>query len=138
MKNLLCTLCLILAGTCVSLQAQKAVLTSNKIEVTESKAIQWEQTTHQFGEITQNTPATATFKLTNQGNQPLLLKEVKPSCGCTVANYPQEPILPGETAEITTTYNAKKAGKFQKTVKVLTNLSDTAIPLTLKGTVIAE
>lgn len=138
MKNLLCTLCLILAGSSFSLFAQDAVLIANKVEASNSPMIKWDQTTYEFGELTQNVPATATFTLTNKSDQPLLLQKVKPSCGCTVADYPQEPILPGETAEIKTTYNAKKAGKFQKTVKVHTNLNEAPIPLTLKGTVVAE
>jgi hypothetical protein len=138
MKNLLCTLCLILAGTCANLYAQDAVLAVNKIEASEKSMIEWEQTTSDLGVLTQNVPATAIFTLTNRSDQPLLLKEVKPSCGCTIASYPQEPISPGETAKIKTTYNAKKVGNFQKTIKVHTNLNDTVIPLTLKGTVIAE
>ena len=136
MKNLISTLCLIFLGTAFSLQAQKAVLTA--IDNSEVSAIQWDMTSFDFGEINQNEPANATFTLTNRSDQPLILKEVKPSCGCTIADYPQEPIPPGETAKITTTYNAKKTGKFQKTVKVHTNLSEAAIPLTLKGVVIEQ
>jgi len=96
----------------------------------------WDQTTSDLGKIPQNIPAEASFTLTNTSDKPLLLKEVKPTCGCTVAAYDQNPILPGESTLIKTTYNAKKTGNFQKTIKVLTNLSDKHIPLKLKGEVV--
>ncbi len=135
MKNLFVLCVLALSCSFSSLQAQDALQVVNTFEG-EKPALKWDQTTFDFGEISQNVPAEATFTLTNTSDIPLLLKEVKPTCGCTVAAYDQDPILPGETTEIKTTYNAKKEGNFQKTIKVTTNLSEKPIPLKLKGMVV--
>lgn len=138
MKNLIVLSLFIIACSFSTLTAQTAIAVNNPVEVTKKAAIAWDQTTYDFGSITQNVPAKATFKLTNNSDIPLLLKAVKPTCGCTVAAYDQDPILPGESTEISATYNAKKTGKFQKTIKVLTNLDEEQIPLRLKGEVVAD
>ena len=106
------------------------------IAETVKTTISWDKTTFDFGEITQNIPAEAKFKLTNNGNEPFIVTDVKKTCGCTATGYSQEPILPGESTIITATYNAKKEGKFTKTIKVSTSLSSEFIPLKLKGTVV--
>ncbi len=138
MKNLLAFCFFSLICNFTVLQAQQALKVSNSAEKAVAPEISWDHTTYDFGEIPQSVPAEASFTLTNTSDQPLLLKEVKPTCGCTVAAYDQNPILPGESTTIKTTYNAKKAGVFQKTIKVLTNQSEKHIPLKLKGTVVKE
>ncbi len=97
--------------------------------------ISWSTEIYEFGSIEQNVPATAEFVLTNEGKQPLIITDVKKTCGCTVPAYNDEPIMPGESSTIKATYNAKKAGPFTKTVKVYTTLSDQPILLKLKGNV---
>lgn len=98
-------------------------------------AIAWSTETYEFGSIEQNVPATAEFVLTNEGKQPIIITDVKKTCGCTVPAYNDEPIMPGESSIIKATYNAKKAGPFTKTIKVYTTLSDQPILLKLKGEV---
>lgn len=143
MKNLMFLLCFFTLASFSSLHAQQPLAANETVKAvkvvhtpTNVPAIKWEQTTFEFGEIPQGTPAEATFTLTNTSDAPLLLKEVKPTCGCTVANYTQDPILPGESTEIKAKYNAKSVGNFQKTIKVFTNQSDAFIPLKLKGKVV--
>ncbi len=119
----------------LSVNAQTAVAVAEK---SIAPAISWDQTTSEFGEIEQNKPVTAEFVLTNNSDQPLLLTNVKSTCGCTVPKYQEEPILPGEQTTIKATYNAKKEGAFVKTVKVFTSLNDQPIPLTLKGKVVKD
>lgn len=100
-------------------------------------AVSWDTTDYDFGEIKENVPATATYKLTNNSDLPLLIKNVKVGCGCTSSNYSTEAILPGETTTIEAIYNAKKVGKFNKTASVFTNLSKEPTVLHLKGEVVA-
>ena len=69
----------------------------------------------------------------NDGDAPLILKEVKASCGCTTPEWPQEPIMPGQKKKIEAEFNAKADGAFDKTISVYTNVSDEAIELKLKG-----
>ena len=139
MKNALLIMVLSLVSNLSILNAQdlaaNTVLSSSEVNPT---ALAWDKTTHNFGEIPQGIPVETTFTLTNQSNEVLLIKEVKTTCGCTVAGYSQDPILPGESTLIKATYNAKKEGQINKTIKVFTNLNDEFIPLQLKGKVVKE
>ena len=110
-----------------------AFTTGNIIET-----VSWDSTEFDFGEIEQNIPATATYELTNNGDQPLLIKNVKVGCGCTTSNYTKEAIEPGQSTTIKATYNAKKIGKFTKTAMVYTDQGDEPTVLRLKGEVIAK
>ena len=77
------------------------------------------------------------FQFTNKGKEPVIIQNVATSCGCTIANYSKEPILAGEKAMITATYNASATGAFSKAVTV--TLADGEIKvLQIVGTVIAQ
>lgn len=101
------------------------------------EALSWDKTVHDFGQIPQGIPVEVKFTLTNNSKEVLHINDIKTTCGCTVANYSRDPILPGESTAITTTYNAKNEGPFNKTIKVFTNLNLNAIPLRLKGEVVS-
>ncbi len=96
-------------------------------------ALQWETKTYDFGKITKGQPVTATFNFKNNGDSPLLISEVKTTCGCTVASYPKEAIAPGKEGTIVATYNASKPGAFNKSLKVLANVDQGMVVLKLKG-----
>jgi len=74
--------------------------------------------TFDFGKVKQNTPPTATITVTNIGNEPLIIEQATPSCGCTVSDYTKAPIAPGKTGTITATYNAAAVGPINKTLTV--------------------
>jgi hypothetical protein len=65
----------------------------------------------------------ATFKVKNEGNYPLIISEVKGSCSCTVADYPEDPILPGAIRYIHATVKTENAsvGMLAKEVRVIAN-----------------
>lgn len=71
-----------------------------------------------YGQIKQNSPATATFIVTNKGNKPLIIEDARPSCGCTVGDFTKAPIAPGKTGKITAVFNAAALGPIRKTVSV--------------------
>jgi DNA-binding protein YbaB len=71
-----------------------------------------------LGKIKQSVPATATFTVTNIGNEPLIIEQASPTCGCTIGDYTKEPIAPGKTGTITATYNAAAATHFTKSLTV--------------------
>lgn len=97
---------------------------------------QWATTTHEFGKIEQNKPATCEFKITNKGTTALVIATVSPSCGCTTPEYTKDPIAPGKSGFVKATYNAATAGPFSKTITI--NLSNgTTEVLTIKGEVTA-
>lgn len=85
--------------------------------------IQFDKTTYDFGQIhEEGGKVTARFNFTNVGNEDLVLKAVRPGCGCTAANYTKTAVAPGQTGFIDATYNpANRPGSFNKNIKVTTN-----------------
>ncbi len=98
--------------------------------------IKFEKTTHDFGTFSENSPkVTCKFQFTNVGNGPLVIHQAIASCGCTVPQYPKEPIKPGETGEVTITYNGagKFPGKFRKSITLRTNGKTEVVRLYVEG-----
>jgi len=94
----------------------------------------WKKTLNDFKEIPLGTPVTANFEFTNNDKEPVTVTKVKSSCGCTVANYSKEPVLPGKTGQVSATYNAAKHGAFNKSVTVYMS-DNTTHRLSLRGNV---
>ncbi len=77
------------------------------------------------------------FQFTNTGKIPLIIGEVKAACGCTVPEWPKEPILPGKSGIIRVSFNpAKQNGAFSKTIQVSSNADVPLVNLIVKGVVI--
>jgi len=100
-----------------------------------AKQLSWEALSYDFGVMEQNQAQSATFKFQNNTEEVVFIKSVKPSCGCTVADYTRSAIQPGEWAEIKANYNAAAIGQFRKTVQVTTSESEEVIVLTISGEV---
>lgn len=98
----------------------------------------FDKTTHEFGTILWKNPATASFKITNKGDKPLVISNVTTSCGCTIADWTKSPIAPGATGEIKSTFDAKALGRFQKEVGIYCNAADKPIYLEIRGEVTAD
>lgn len=90
------------------------------------------------GEVMFQRPKIVTFGFINKGDRPLILHEVRPSCGCLAVDYPQEPVAAGERAQIRVIFDAGLLGTFYKDVEILTNASDKPIYLALQGCVVTE
>ena len=92
---------------------------------------------HDFGKIQEaKGPVTVNFQFTNTGSQPLLIKQVHASCGCTSPEWSREPVLPGKTGFVSATYNPKsRPGPFNKTITVTSNAANPTVVLTIKGDV---
>lgn len=92
-------------------------------------------TTIDYGTIDKGSDPIRKFKFTNTGNEPLIIKTAKGSCGCTVPTYPKEPIMPGESNVIEVRYDTQRVGPFTKTVSITTNEATDTHTLTIKGDV---
>lgn len=103
-----------------------------------AQEITFKETVHDFGDVIYKGDASWEFVFENTGSEPLLLTKPKSSCGCTVAEWPQEPILPGKTDKVKVTYkNTHKPGAFSKTVIVFSNAEkNKEVKLTIKGKVL--
>ncbi|MCD4665566.1 MAG: DUF1573 domain-containing protein, partial [Bacteroidales bacterium] len=73
------------------------------------------------------------FKFTNDGKEPLILSNVRSSCGCTVPTWPRQPILPGQSDVIKVKYDTKRVGMINKSVHVYSNAKVATVTLKIKG-----
>jgi len=104
------------------LQAQENLPTTNVI----GPKIKFDENSFDFGEIIEGTYATHVFNFTNVGDKPLLLKEVKPACGCTASDWTREPIMPGQKGMVKAVFNSSGYGgrEFFKSVTVTYNAQE--------------
>lgn len=97
--------------------------------------IQFEETVHDYGTIQEGGNGTYEFIFHNRGDEPLLLNNVRSSCGCTIPEWPKEPIAAGKTGKIKVSYNTRITGPFTKSISVYTNADEKPIVLVIKGKV---
>ncbi len=84
--------------------------------------IKFKEELHDFGAVPQDSENKYSFEFTNTGVEPLVIENAKGSCGCTVPNYPKEPVMPGQSATIDVVYKpGKQQGPQQKTVTITAN-----------------
>jgi len=100
--------------------------------------IQFKSETIDYGEIMKGSDGLRVFEFTNVGDAPLVIEDVKSSCGCTVPKKPEEPIMPGKTGEIQVKYDTKRVGPIRKTVTVYSNAEESIKALKIKGLVKEE
>ena len=86
--------------------------------------IEFEKEVHDFGNMKQHGDASTEFKFTNTGNAPLIISNAKGSCGCTVPQWPKEPIMPGESSVIKVKYDSKRVGPINKSVTISSNAGE--------------
>lgn len=98
--------------------------------------ITFDKAEHDFGTILQGEVVTYSFRFSNTGNAPLIISNVQTSCGCTVGDFPREPIAPGKDGLIKATYDSKGHHGFQnRSLTVVTNTNPNQTVLRLKATV---
>lgn len=78
---------------------------------------------------------TFSFRIKNAGTEPLIIYDLKTSCGCTATEYSKEPVQPGKQTKIKVTYDGKgrQPGAFSKTVAVYTSAKNGLKKLEIKG-----
>ena len=111
-----------------------SVSTEKKDDIVDA-TIDFESKVVDYGVIDYNSDGNREFVFTNNGTEPLLIKNAKGSCGCTVPTYPRDPIAPGVTEKIKVKYATNRVGKFTKTITLTTNSSKKPVILTIKGEV---
>jgi len=124
-------------------QTTQATASASKIEAKKNEVpqgpitkITFDETTYDFGTVPSGEKVKHVFKFTNTGNEPLVIENAKGSCGCTVADWPREPIPPGKGGEITVVFDSKgKSGKVTKRVTITANTNPKSTFLTITGIV---
>jgi hypothetical protein len=84
--------------------------------------ISFDKTLHDFGEIENGTAVETVFSYTNSGRSPLVVTDIKSTCGCTVPQgWSKDPLMPGESSDFSVKFNGKGANKVSKTITLTTN-----------------
>lgn len=98
--------------------------------------INFEEKEYDFGTVKSGDEAIHYFMFTNNGNIPLVISNVRTSCGCAVPEWPKTPISSGEKDSLRVEYNTRIRGAFDKTIMVYSNTSDGMTELRIKGNVV--
>lgn len=91
-----------------------------------------------YGTIAHNADGYRSFKFTNYGKEPLIIKDAHGSCGCTIPTWPKEPIQPGQSNEIKVHYATDRVGRFQKTVTINSNANPGTKVIYIMGNVLPD
>lgn len=116
---------------------------ANTTEVTEvavdpatAPVLTFEQSEFNFGQANEGDLVKHVFTFTNTGKSPLIIANATASCGCTVPDWPKEPIAPGQKSQINVEFNTKgKPGIQNKTVTITANTVPAITTLKISGTV---
>ena len=122
------TLCLIAFTSCKE-DASKKIEEANVTAAAERDAIsskfpviEFDKLEHDFGEIEKGTSVETTFIYKNTGEAPLVITDIKSSCGCTVPqDWSKEPLEPGKSGQFSVKYNGSGANNITKTITVTAN-----------------
>ena len=94
---------------------------------------------HDFGQLIDGEKVSYSFKFTNSGDQPLIISNAKGSCGCTVPNWPKDPIQPGESGTIDVTFNSSgRTGKQNKAITLTANTNPSRKVINITSEVISN
>ena len=86
-----------------------------------------------YGKIALGSEGKRVFEFTNVGDAPLVINDIRSTCGCTVPKKPEKPIMPGEKGQIEVSYDTKRPGGFSKAITVLSNAKNERTILKIKG-----
>lgn len=98
--------------------------------------IEFKTDTIDYGTVEKGADGIRVFEFTNTGNAPLIISDVKSTCGCTVPKKPEGPIMPGQTGEISVKYDTNRVNPIRKTITVISNADTPTVALKIKGEVV--
>lgn len=104
----------------------------------QGQEFKFEKETIDYGAINKSANGERVFVFTNIGDAPLIIKNIKSSCGCTVPKKPEKPIMPGEKGEIKVSYDTKRVGGFSKAITIFSNAKNSRKIIKIKGIIKKE
>ena len=115
-----------------------ALIPSSILAQEANSQIKFKTESFDYGSIEKGSTGLRIFIFENNGDAPLIITNVKSSCGCTIPKKPEAPIPPGQKGEIQVSYDTNRLGVFRKTITVSTNDPNSPIiALKIGGTVFA-
>jgi hypothetical protein len=104
----------------------------------DSTTVQLIDSAFNFGTAAEGEKITYNYRFKNSGSKPLIVTNAHASCGCTIPEKPEKPVMPGETSFIKVVFNSKgKVGHNEKTITVISNAKPGFPPLLLTGEITA-
>lgn len=138
-RVLISLLCLAASTTLVHAQATSKTPPPPPVEKKvnpNAGKFKFKETVHDYGEVPEGPKAECDFEFKNVGKEPILISEAHGSCGCTVPQWPHEPILPGKKGKIHVVYNTDhRPGPINKTVTINSNAVESPVILQIRGNV---
>lgn len=125
----------------IAVSCSSDLSTAEKVEVTTAGGPMLSVTEDffDFGTVSKGAEVVHLFKVSNSGDQPLIISDCVKTCGCTVPQCDKNPISPGGSSEIKITYDSERLGPFNKTIKVVSNSVDgDSKIIRIKGEVVDE
>lgn len=117
-------------GVSNDLITNPATASDPQAEPSEFAVMSFKNTEHNFGDILEHQKVETTFEFTNTGKVDLLIQDCKATCGCTVPDWPKEPIKPGQSGKIRVVFDSSgKSGLNNKNVTVIANIKEKSIDL---------
>ena len=102
-------------------------------------SIKFDKDVYEFGKITQGNKVSYAFIFKNTGKLPLIITKATATCGCTLPNWPKEPIKVGETGKIDVVFNSTgKKGLQDKVITVTANTNPAESKVHLIGEVLLK
>jgi hypothetical protein len=98
-----------------------------------SQEFKFDLETIDYGKINKGADGERIFVFTNIGDAPIIIQNVQSSCGCTIPEKPENPIMPGEKGKIKVSYDTKRVGGFSKQITILSNAKIARKTLKIKG-----
>ena len=113
------------------------LLNTVNAQIENGAKIDFSKETHDYGTIKYGADGACTFEFKNTGNAPLIISNAKGSCGCTVPDWPKEPIAPGAKASIKVKYDTKRPGPINKSVTISSNaVNEPSKIIRIKGNIL--
>ena len=132
----------LLLGSCQNSEDMPATTdsaTTATVAGDESTSIEWIDQSKDYGKINEGQKLALSFRFRNSGNKPLIIEDVRPTCGCTVANFPKEPIAPGGEGEITGEFDSNgRQGLQRKHITVRSNANPAEQDISFEVNVIGK
>ena len=101
--------------------------------------IQWLDSVKQIGKVAEGEKLELTYRFVNTGEHPLIIENVVPTCGCTIAEKPAEPVAPGKQGTIKAVFDSHgRTGTQQKSLTVYANTEVMIHPLVFNVEVVAR
>ncbi len=104
----------------------------HQLDTANYTTIQWIDSVKDFGVVNHGEKVKIVFSFLNSGNKPLYLAEVKPSCGCTLADYTKSAVMPGQKGEVIAEYDSNHGSpgqQIRKTISVTCNAKNKSLTL---------